>query len=416
MVKSKETLDKSDNRRHILDVAADVFLREGFERTSVDKVAGVAHVSKQSIYELFPSKVDLFEAAVRDALARAQMATMRANGDAENTLRRYALRMFQAFSAPVSFGLFRANIAAARVFPSLAADLHQIRLDVSEPVAAFLESLVTEGRIQSGDTKNLSVRYGGTVVGGSRYFLGRSLPPVREQRAMVDSVLEMVFHGYSGACEWAVTEDASDTPTEIAPPMLNGSVALRLSAEKLTALVDGARKNFLEFGYVRASVDRIAAEQGVSKATIYRQFGNKEKLFRYVIERDIFEAAQVEISIPAAGSLEEKLSTIAREALDLHLCPINIGMHQLLIEEVELCRDLAKRFYDVRLDRLARALAIIFEEHGRPLPGPIGSQIFYSLATFAVRYLTSRASPDEEARTTLSRSCARLFLHGVGIR
>lgn len=413
MAKSKEILDRSENRGHILAVAADVFLREGFERASVDKVAGVAHVSKQSIYELFPSKIDLFEAAVRDALARAEMATMRVSEDAEETLRRYAMRMFQAFSASASFGLFRANIAAARVFPSLAADLHQIRLDASAPVAAFFDKLIAQGRIKSCDTRNLAVRYGGTVVGGTRYFLGRSLPPLKEQRAMVDAVLEMVFNGYSSTCEWAVGDDG---PGEIAPPTLDGSAALRLSSEKLTALVDGARKNFLEFGYVRTSVDRIAAEQGVSKATIYRQFGNKEKLFRYVIERDIFETAQVVIASPATGSLEEKISRIGRDALELHLSPVNIGMHQLLIEEADLCRDLAKQFYDVRLHRLGSALAIAFEEHGRPSPGPIGSQIFYSLATFAVRYLTARSLPDEETRAALSQSCARLFIHGVGIR
>lgn len=410
----KQKAAKKNSQAHILKVAGELFLRDGFGRASVDKMAAAARVSKQSIYEHFPSKADLFEAAVRDSLKRARMASIDPSDDVTDTLRRYMLHMFQVFGLPIPFGLFRANIAAARSFPKLAADLHQIRLDASAPVAAYLDLQIAKGKIIPCDTAVLATRFGGVAVGGTRYFLGRSLPSPKIQENIVDGVLELFFNGYSDQCEWGAEVVP---PLQSTPPRLEGGVALRLSVERLNALIDSAMNNFFEFGYVKTSVDRIAQEQGVSKATIYRQFGSKAKLFRYVVERDIYEADQGEIVLPLhAESLEDTLYFIARQALDLHLAVPNIKMHQLLIEEAEEFPDLARQFYDIRVERLGRALAKAYKLHGLEAPGPFGTQVFYSLSTFAVRYFTINALPDTERRDVLSRSCAQLFSKGIGAR
>lgn len=71
-----------DSRAQILEAAGAVFLAEGFERTSVDMIAATAHMSKQSIYELFPSKLALFEAAVRSKLDGARRDSVVVDADA----------------------------------------------------------------------------------------------------------------------------------------------------------------------------------------------------------------------------------------------------------------------------------------------------------------------------------------------
>ena len=48
---------------------------------------------------------------------------------------------------------------------------------------------------------------------------------------------------------------------------------------KFDQVLDGARKVFLRDGFERASVDDIAREAGVSKATIYAYFPDKQLLF-----------------------------------------------------------------------------------------------------------------------------------------
>lgn len=58
-----------------------------------------------------------------------------------------------------------------------------------------------------------------------------------------------------------------------------------LSPEKTEAILDGAMQEFLEHGYAGARIDRIVAAAGVSKATVYRRFPDKEALFTTLIQR-----------------------------------------------------------------------------------------------------------------------------------
>lgn len=58
-----------------------------------------------------------------------------------------------------------------------------------------------------------------------------------------------------------------------------------LSPEKTEAILDGAMQEFLENGYGSARIDKIVAAAGVSKATVYRRFPDKEALFVALIQR-----------------------------------------------------------------------------------------------------------------------------------
>src|SRR3546814_5567942 len=53
---------------------------------------------------------------------------------------------------------------------------------------------------------------------------------------------------------------------------------------KRKAIVEAARRQFLDSGYAESSVNRIAAEAGVSIKTLYRHFDNKDDLFQAVME------------------------------------------------------------------------------------------------------------------------------------
>src|SRR4028119_358916 len=59
----------------------------------------------------------------------------------------------------------------------------------------------------------------------------------------------------------------------------------QLSPEKTAAILDGAMRVFLEQGYAGTTMDRIAAESGVSKPTVYSHFHDKEALFNALMEQ-----------------------------------------------------------------------------------------------------------------------------------
>ncbi|TAY08520.1 TetR/AcrR family transcriptional regulator (plasmid) [Rhizobium leguminosarum] len=58
-------------RMSILDAAADVFCRQGFAGASIDEIAAVACVSRQTIYNHYREKETLFVAVVEDVMNRA---------------------------------------------------------------------------------------------------------------------------------------------------------------------------------------------------------------------------------------------------------------------------------------------------------------------------------------------------------
>ena len=63
------------------------------------------------------------------------------------------------------------------------------------------------------------------------------------------------------------------------------SVERELSAEKSEAILDGAMREFLANGYAATSMDKVAATAGVSKATVYSHFQDKQGLFSSLMQR-----------------------------------------------------------------------------------------------------------------------------------
>ncbi|MBW4640772.1 MAG: TetR/AcrR family transcriptional regulator [Gloeocapsa sp. UFS-A4-WI-NPMV-4B04] len=59
----------------------------------------------------------------------------------------------------------------------------------------------------------------------------------------------------------------------------------QLSLEKAEAILEGGMQEFLAHGYAATSMDRVAIAAGVSKATVYSHFQDKEGLFTALIQR-----------------------------------------------------------------------------------------------------------------------------------
>ncbi len=57
------------------------------------------------------------------------------------------------------------------------------------------------------------------------------------------------------------------------------------SINKVDKILQGAMQEFLVHGYAGTSMDKVAAAAGVSKATVYSYFQDKEGLFKALIEQ-----------------------------------------------------------------------------------------------------------------------------------
>jgi AcrR family transcriptional regulator len=65
-------LQLEERRRQLLDAGADLFARHSFEEISMRQIAQAAGVSKALLYHYFPSKIELFKAAVAEKAAELQ--------------------------------------------------------------------------------------------------------------------------------------------------------------------------------------------------------------------------------------------------------------------------------------------------------------------------------------------------------
>jgi len=107
----------------VLDAAVDLFLADGFDRTSMDAVAAQAGVSKTTVYAHFGDKVELFHAVTERGGASLDVdldEVMHASAqDAEERLALIAFRILEATTADQYLAFLRVIVAEAARRPEL---------------------------------------------------------------------------------------------------------------------------------------------------------------------------------------------------------------------------------------------------------------------------------------------------------
>jgi TetR/AcrR family transcriptional regulator, mexJK operon transcriptional repressor len=112
-------------RRAILDAATTVFLRHGYLGTSMDEIAALAQVSKQTVYKHFADKERLFTAIVAAAVdaagdpVTAEAEALADTDDLEADLRALARDQLGKVMQPQLMQLRRLVIGEAGRFPEL---------------------------------------------------------------------------------------------------------------------------------------------------------------------------------------------------------------------------------------------------------------------------------------------------------
>ena len=115
---------------------------------------------------------------------------------------------------------------------------------------------------------------------------------------------------------------------------------------KAESILAAAKRTFLAAGFGAVSMDAIAREAGVSKATVYAHFAGKEDLFGAVIERECeryfsrFSAGELDL-----GDVRASLTVLGRRFLELLLSPDGIALHRIILGEVTRFPGLGEVFW-----------------------------------------------------------------------
>jgi TetR/AcrR family transcriptional repressor of mexJK operon len=142
----------------ILEAATTLFLRNGYLGTSVDDIAALAHVSKQTVYTHFADKEQLFAELVRGNISRVDtfiesVTSGLGETDAvEHDLCAFARRHVHAVVQPEAVQLRRLVIGEAGRFPDLAREYHQrVPQRVIAALASQLQRLTQRGLLRVPD-------------------------------------------------------------------------------------------------------------------------------------------------------------------------------------------------------------------------------------------------------------------------
>jgi TetR/AcrR family transcriptional repressor of mexJK operon len=129
---------------------------------------------------------------------------------------------------------------------------------------------------------------------------------------------------------------------------------------------------FLRDGYRNTSMDQVAADAAVSKQTVYKQFADKEQLFRDIVlgvtgssSAIIADMTSVTRSADVAShpELRAVLTDLARRYIDGVVQPRVVALRRLIIAEAERFPDLARTYFEQAPARAIEAVASMLQTY-----------------------------------------------------
>lgn len=191
-----------DKRSAILRAATALFLRNGYDGTSLAKVASAAGVSTATLFKRFPTKAALFDAIVTEHWALGeQPLAMPEPGDPATGLTRVAERYVELITRQEMVDLFRIVIAEAPRFPELAQRHFTLgKLPYFDAVRQYLELETAHGTLRIDDAELACTHFLGMLATFSfwpQLILADYEPSAERTREEIDEAVRTVLERYA---------------------------------------------------------------------------------------------------------------------------------------------------------------------------------------------------------------------------
>ena len=195
-------------REQILEVAASLFLTQGYGAPSIEAVAKRARMSKRTFYHRFRDKAELFGAVVHRLVERlrppnAPPQQFFEGGSVETILDRLAQLILRAALSPPALALHRVIVAEATRFPELARAVNQegARGEAIRGIAGLLAREAKAGNLSVSDPEFAAEQFLQMVVAGpQRRALGLGTPMTESALdAWARAAVRLFLNGCRGA-------------------------------------------------------------------------------------------------------------------------------------------------------------------------------------------------------------------------
>lgn len=186
----------NDKQEQILAGAMQVFLRQGYANTSMDRVAAVAGVAKQTIYSHFQDKEGLFTALIeRVTIQRVQreLGAEELQGEPAIILRQLADAFLHHMTNPEYMSLLRVVIGESTRFPELA-ELYS-RTVIQKSRSILSNYFRSHPELKITDPEATAHIFLGSLVSfliAQEILYGKSIMPIEQER-LINSLITLIL-------------------------------------------------------------------------------------------------------------------------------------------------------------------------------------------------------------------------------
>lgn len=190
--------DACDCRSRLVQAATEVFIDEGY-RASIERVAARAGVARQTLYNHFPSKAELFGEVIRQLTA----ALLISLGDGGTGLRERLLSFGLAFRSKAlsveGLGFYRALLSETANLPELAAAFYRTGpAQTAARLSEVLAAAMARGELRREDPEFASTMLISMLVGAERsHCLLTGEPPPAPNPAHVARIVDCFLRAFA---------------------------------------------------------------------------------------------------------------------------------------------------------------------------------------------------------------------------
>ncbi|MFJ2714896.1 TetR/AcrR family transcriptional regulator [Pseudomonas sp. NPDC087346] len=193
----------TDRKREAIILAAIAeFRANGFEVTSMDKIAATAGVSKRTVYNHFPSKEELFAEILGQLWTRISeelTVTYSADQPLRDQLRQMLLAKLQMMADDNFLGLARVAIAATIHSPERAQNMVARMGEREEGLTVWIRAAQADGRLKAVDPEFAAHQMQGLLKSFGfwpQISMGRTPLDAATQNTVAESALDMFLACY----------------------------------------------------------------------------------------------------------------------------------------------------------------------------------------------------------------------------
>lgn len=158
----------ADSRQRLIQAATDAFMEQGY-RASVDLIAARAGVAKQTLYNHFSGKDDLFAAVVRTAVRSVLVILEDDDGDLRSHLVRFCVAYREKVLCPAGLAMLRTLLAEAPRFPDLARAFFDAGpANTLRQLTAYIDQAMAAGELRRDDPQLAAEMLTGTLTNYDR--------------------------------------------------------------------------------------------------------------------------------------------------------------------------------------------------------------------------------------------------------